>query len=164
MTELNNLTNVKPDLYLKITRKIFKIIRNALYLILQNLELAIISKNYIEKINSNIRKITNMNQWQNTQTVITWFKSIENKESSSFITFDIVDFYPSITKELLTKSMNYAKSLTTIEEEVKATIFHARKSLLFDKTNVWVKKDNTDFDVTMGSYDGADVCELVGLY
>ena len=108
MTELNNLTNVKPDLYLKITRKIFKIIRNALYLILQNLELAIISKNYIEKINSNIRKITNMNQWQNTQTVITWFKSIENKESSSFITFDIVDFYPSITKELLTKSMNYA--------------------------------------------------------
>ena len=105
-----------------------------------------------------------MNQWQNTQAVITWFKSIENKGSSSFITFDIVDLYPSITKELLTKSMNYAKSLTTIEEEVKATIFHARKSLLFDKTNVWVKKDNTDFDVTMGSYDGADVCELVGLY
>ena len=105
-----------------------------------------------------------MNQWQNTQAVITWFKSIENKGSSSFITFDIVDLYPSITKELLTKSMNYAKSLTTIEEEVIATIFHARKSLLFDKTSVWVKKDNIDFDVTMGSYDGADVCELVGLY
>ena len=164
MTELNDLTNVKPYLHLKITRNIFKIIQNAYCLILQNLELAIISKNYIEKINSNIRKITNMNQWQNTQAVITWFKSIENKGSSSFITFDIVDLYPSITKELLTKSMNYAKSLNTIEEEVIATIFHARKSLLFDKTSVWVKKDNIDFDVTMGSYDGADVCELVGLY
>ena len=30
-------------------------------------ETGIISKHYIEKINSNIRKITNMNQWQNTQ-------------------------------------------------------------------------------------------------
>ena len=51
-----------------------------------------------------------------------------------------------------------------MEEEVIATIFHARKSLLFDKTSTWVKRDNPDFDVTMGSYDGAEVCELVGLY
>ena len=28
----------------------------------------------------------------------------------------------------------------------------------------WVKKDNPDFDVTMGSYDGAEICELEGLY
>ena len=48
-------------------------------------EIDIISKHYIGKINSNIRKTTNINQWQNTQTVITWFKSIENKRSSSFI-------------------------------------------------------------------------------
>ena len=60
-----------------------------------------------------------------------------------------MDFYPSITKELLTKPANYAKSITTIEEEVITTIFHARKSLLFGKTSVWVKKDNPDFDVTM---------------
>ena len=32
-------------------------------------EIGIISKHYIEKINSNIRKTTNMNQWQNTQAV-----------------------------------------------------------------------------------------------
>ena len=30
-------------------------------------------------------------------------------------------------------------------------IYHARMSLLFDKDNVWVKKDNPKFDVTMGS-------------
>ena len=75
-----------------------------------------------------------------------------------------MDFYPSITKELLTKSINYAKSINTVEEEVITAIFHARKSLLINKTSVWVKKDNPDFDVTMGSYDGAEVCELVGLY
>ena len=69
-------------------------------------EIGIISKHYIEKINSNIIKTTNMNQWQNTQAVLTWFKSIENKRSSSFIEFDIADFYSSITKELLTKSIS----------------------------------------------------------
>ena len=89
--------------------------------------------------------------------------SSKNKRSSSFIKFDTVNFYPSITTELLTKSINYAKSITAIEEEV-ITIFHARKLLLFDKTSTWVKKDNPDFDVTMESYDGAEVCELVGLY
>ena len=42
---------------------------------------------------------------------------------------------------------------------------HARKSLLFDKDETWMKKDNDSiFDVTMGSYDGAEVCELVGIY
>ena len=74
-----------------------------------------------------------------------------------------MDFYPSIIKELLTKFINYAKSITTIEEVI-TTIFHACKSLLFDKTSVWVKKDKSQFDVAMGSYDGTEVCELVGLY
>ena len=32
------------------------------------------------------------------------------------------------------------------------------------ENEVWLKKDNPDFDVTMGSFDGAEVCELVGLY
>ena len=54
--------------------------------------------------------------------------------------------------------------MTTIEEKVIKTIYHARKSVLFDKDSVWVKKDNSEFDVTMGSYDGAELCELVGLY
>ena len=40
----------------------------------------------------------------------------------------------------------------------------ARKSLLFNKNEIWIKKDNPDFDVTMDSFDGAEVCELVGLY
>ena len=27
-----------------------------------------------------------------------------------------------------------------------------------------MKKDNSSFDVTMGSFDGAEICEIVGLY
>ena len=40
-----------------------------------------------------------------------------------------------------------------------------RKSLLFYGNETWKKKDaDTTFDVTMGSYDGADLCELIGIY
>ena len=104
------------------------------------------------------------NTHTHTQAVITWFKSIENKRSSSFIKFSTKDFFPSISKDLLIKSINYAKSITTIEEEVIKTVFYAGKSLLFDKISVGVKKDNSDFDGAMVSYDGAEVCELVGFY
>ena len=41
---------------------------------------------------------------------------------------------------------------------------HSRKSLLFSNNDIWVKKDNLTLDVTMGSFNGAEVCELVGLY
>ena len=52
-----------------------------------------------------------------------------------------------------------------IEGNIINIINHARKSLLFDDSGAWVKKDgNPLFDVTMGSFDGAEVYELVGLY
>ena len=41
---------------------------------------------------------------------------------------------------------------------------HSRKFLLFNNTVIWIKKNGVpDFDVTMGSFDGAELCELVGL-
>ena len=44
-------------------------------------------------------------------------------------------------------------------------IKHAGKSLLFHDGLPWVKRDPSNaFDVTMGSYDGAEICELVGLF
>ena len=37
--------------------------------------------------------------------------------------------------------------------------------LLFDEGTPWEKRETSHcFDVTMGSYDGAETCELVGLY
>ena len=80
------------------------------------------------------------------------------------IKFDIVDFYPSITEELLMKSLNYARSIEAIDKNVVNITMHSRKSLLFDRDNVWVKKENSNFDVTMGSYNGAELFELTGLY
>ena len=42
---------------------------------------------------------------------------------------------------------------------------HCRKSLLFDNETAWTKKNHSNmFDVTMGSFDRAEVCELIGLF
>ena len=41
----------------------------------------------------------------------------------------------------------------------------SRKSLLFTKDGTWVNKiGNELFDVTMGNFDEAEICKLVGLY
>lgn len=123
------------------------------------------SKQILERINSTTKEKTQVHQWKNTKNVIDWFKSLEDKSSCNFVQFDIVEFYPSISEELLSKAINYAKEFVPISQDDLEIIMHARKSLLFNKDTAWMKKvsDNT-FDVTMGSYDGAEVCELVGLY
>ena len=43
-------------------------------------------------------------------------------------------------------------------------ILHCRKSILFGSDGAWIKKDGSLFDVAMGSFDGAEICELVGLF
>ncbi|KAL9966710.1 hypothetical protein ACROYT_G024826 [Oculina patagonica] len=92
-------------------------------------------------------------------------KEHQEKSKHSFLVFDIVDFYPSISEELLKLSLTYAKQHTAISEEDVEIIMHSRKTLLFDKDEPWVKRgDSPMFDVAMGCYDGAEVCELVGLY
>ena len=40
-----------------------------------------------------------------------------------------------------------------------------RKSLLFDNETAWTKKNHSSmFNVTMGSFDGREVCELIVLF
>ena len=78
--------------------------------------------------------------------------------------FDIVAFYPSITEELLKKAINHAAKYTSISEEQKDILFHTSMSLLYYKGQAWVKKGTSPFDIGMGGYDGAEKCDLVGLY
>ena len=41
----------------------------------------------------------------------------------------------------------------------------SRRTLLFNNKETWLKKSgNEEFDVPMGCFDGAEVCELVGVY
>ena len=61
-------------------------------------------------------------------------------------------------------SIEYAKSFDTIEHKTLEAILLTRKSLLFNKDEIWVKKDNSSFNVTMRSFDIAKIYDIVGLY
>ena len=78
--------------------------------------------------------------------------------------FDIKYFYPSIKEGLLIEALEFPKQHVTIKSKDWETIFHARKSLLYKEGEPWIKKQSNNFDVTMGSYDGAEVCELIGIF
>ena len=43
-------------------------------------------------------------------------------------------------------------------------IFHSRISLLYYNDEPLVKKGESNFDVSMSAYDGAEVCELIGIF
>ena len=123
-----------------------------------------ISKTISDKINKNVRHTLTLNQWKNTAGVIEWFNNIQDKPRYKFTVFDIKHFYPSIKQTLLTKALNFAETHTEITKEGSNIIQHSRKSLLYKEGEPWSKKDSGLFDVTMGAYDGAEVCELVGTY
>ena len=127
-------------------------------------EIGKISKHILERINSKVIQSTGFNQWKNTSAVIDWFSEVQNKHQQSFIAFDICEFYPSITADLLHEALEFASNHTNISPFEKHIIFHTKKSMLFDDESPWCKRTETLFDVTMGSFDGAETCELVGLY
>ena len=78
--------------------------------------------------------------------------------------FDIKDFYPSMKEGLLIEALEFAKQHVTINSKDRETIFHARKFLLYKEGEPWIKKQSNNFNVTMGSYDRAELRELVGIF
>lgn len=128
-------------------------------------EIGVVSKHILDEINSAIISGTQINQWKNTASVLKWFNSLENKEKLSFICFDVCEFYPSINEKLLSKAIDFANKYRPISSHERDIILHAKRSLLFSNDSIWEKKSSNDlFDVTMGSFDGAETCELVGCY
>ena len=126
-------------------------------------ELEKVSKAIVEKVNTILVDSLKVNQWKDTDNVINWFNAVKDKSQHCFIQLDIAEFYPSITASILDTAISFARQHTDISNENLRIIRHCRKSLLYNNQEPW-KKKNTDscFDVTMGSYDGAEICELVG--
>ena len=104
--------------------------------------------------------------------MLEWFASLKYTKESiknqmlKFIKFNIEAFYPSISEELLNKSIHFAQingvffSETDIE-----TVKTARESVLFKNGVPYVKKGrNNRFDVNIGSWDGMEISELCGVY
>ena len=156
------LTNSVTSNYKTVSNSIKKMIIMAGKQILKNNE--ILLDVILDKINLAIREYFSFNQWKNTQNIIDWFNKIPDKKVHKFVVFDIKEFYPSIKEQLLKEALDFANSYINIPENDKKIINHARKSLLFNKQQTWIKKESGLFDVTMGAYDGAEVCELVGSF
>jgi hypothetical protein len=96
----------------------------------------------LDDINTQIRNATGLNQWKNSLSVIDWFKNIKSKpHGHSFLSFDVAEFYPSITEELLGGAITWARGgYVNIDDKQINVIKHARKSLLFNDGKTWIKQ------------------------
>ena len=124
-----------------------------------------VAKHILQKINNEVCSATSLNQWRSTKETLDWFQRLDKDKSMVFIKFDIESFYPSISQDLLRKALKFAGKVSFISKEDQEIIMCACNAFLFSKGQPW-KKKNIDnlFDVTMGSYCGAEVAETVGLY
>ena len=103
-------------------------------------EMGVVSKKLLQEINAKVHSATRVNQWRNTSTVIDWFNNIKYKLRRKFIQLDIVEFYPSISRKLLTDALDFARKHTVIDDDTYKVIMHSSKSLLFRKNEMWEKK------------------------
>ena len=107
----------------------------------------------LDRIVKNVREhSTHLKQATCTKDVLIWFNSVDRKQSYKFINFDIEAFYPSISEELLIKALNWASQFTLISDEDRKVIFSSSKSFLYHKGEPWVKKGQSKFDISMGTY------------
>ena len=130
-------------------------------------EVGRICKVKIDRINKAVRLKSKLMQWTNTDQVLSWFIGLE-EQKYSFFKFDVVDYYPSISEELVIKSLNFANNYISVPAEDLSLIRNACKSVLCEQGALWRRKGvnttNSLFDVAQGSYMGAELCELVGLF
>ena len=127
-------------------------------------EIGKISKSILENIGRNLLNLLQVNQWRNSESVIKWFYSIENKSQCKFIQLDITEFYASLSEKILNNAVLLAQQYINIPEKDLRIIKHCRKSSLYNNNEPW-KKKNTEscFSVTMGSF-GVEICKLVSIH
>ena len=69
-------------------------------------EVGKVSKVILESITKDVRTATTVNLWRSSTAVIDWFDGIDGKDECTFVVFDVVEFYPSISEELLEKALD----------------------------------------------------------
>ena len=130
-------------------------------------ELGKVSKQFLDKIIDQVRSKSGLNLWKNTQEVVKWFKGVTNKNNHHFVKLDINSYYPSITRVTVTAALNWARQFVPITNEQERIILQTCRAAALSEGKTWVKqgpRDEERFAVTMGSYSGAEVCEVVTLH
>ena len=102
-------------------------------------QIGLISEQILDKINRQILDATKINQWKNSSAVIEWFNNIETRNNSTFITFDVVNFYPSINRDLMGKAIKFAQRFVNITSK-EIDIMSAKNTLLFNNNKMPSKR------------------------
>jgi len=71
-----------------------------------------------------------------------------------FICFDFVEFYSSISQDLLNRALDFASAYDVTDDE-QNIIIHAKNLILIHKQQTWHY---------YGSYDSAETSEIVGSF
>ena len=100
-------------------------------------ELGRISKYIIQDIVTNVKKANHSNLWGNSYETIEWFRKIKNKSKATFMQFDIIDLYPSITKNILIDSISYAHKYVDVTKEQYEIILACRKTVIKNNESTW---------------------------
>ena len=108
-------------------------------------EVGKVSHKILKKIVECVRNKTQLKQWKNVYSCIEWFKLLKNKKNLSFIIFDIVSFYPSISLELLEEAIEWAKQFVDVTDEERKIILESRKTLLAMKKQFLDKETKSRF-------------------
>ena len=99
---------------------------------------------------------------------ILFYAIYKNSEELRFIQFDICDYYGSISEKLFGEAVDWAKSVTFVSDDEIDIMLQSKRSLLFDGKDTWKRKlkegCTNDFNIGMGSFDGAESTDLIGLY
>ena len=108
-------------------------------------------------------------QWTNTDQVLSWFVGFKEQKYSFFNGFnDMVNYYSSISEELVIKTLNFADRYISVPAGELNLIKNACKLVLCEQGALsrkkGVKSTNSLFDVVQGPYTDAEQCELVGLF
>ena len=132
-------------------------------------QLGKVAKHILDTTIQVVLEKTKLNSWNNTPEVIEWFNKIENKKKANFLICDVKAMYASIREELVVKALKWAQLHDPNLNDTKVSIIvNSCRSLLLKSGQVWTKKEvngkNTVFDVAMGSYPGAEICTIVGIF
>ena len=76
-----------------------------------------IRKVILKNISKELRNKLKLQKWNNTTTVINWFKKTENKNRYRSMIFHIKDIYSSISKKLLDDSVNFTRQHVQIKRD-----------------------------------------------
>ena len=68
-------------------------------------DIGVVSKVILQKIIDKVKTETKLASWQSTQETLDWFLELPRGQNLSFLSYDIENFYPSITPEVLKNHM-----------------------------------------------------------